>query len=265
MRLTIPTLILAVVAVALAEEPKGPLVSGDPARLDRVRKARMPAITEPVMFDTPEADAILSALEVFPPDNPWNLLVTDWPLHPKSKEIIDSVGANKPLRYNPDMAFVLVPPDQKKIDLKLVSLVPGDAEQPLAECGLHFGGPVVQLPGDGRPLWHALLQFVESTVVSDELRLEGVRPLARASAELLAGEQQPFEPAERLERRTVPRWRPNPRTHPQCADEGAQFVHPLRVLRAAQERPQVAGALGLAVLVKPVGVDEVRGGIAGVG
>jgi hypothetical protein len=80
----------------------------------------MPAVTKPVMFDTPEADAILSALEVFPPDNPWNLLVTDWPLHPKSKEIVASIGANKPLRYNPDMAFVLVPPDQKKIDLKVV-------------------------------------------------------------------------------------------------------------------------------------------------
>src|SRR5262249_30877654 len=31
----------------------------------------MPTITKPVMFDTPEADAILAALQVFPPDNPW--------------------------------------------------------------------------------------------------------------------------------------------------------------------------------------------------
>ena len=48
--------------------------------------------------------------------------VADWPLHPKSKDIIDSIGADKPLRYNPDMGFVLVPPDQKKIDVKLVEL-----------------------------------------------------------------------------------------------------------------------------------------------
>ena len=60
------------------------------------------------------------ALEVFPPDNPWNLVVEDWPLHPNSKNIVASIGADKPLRYNPDMGFVLVPPDQKKIDVKLV-------------------------------------------------------------------------------------------------------------------------------------------------
>ena len=30
----------------------------------------MPKVDRPLMFDTPEADAILSALEVFPPDHP---------------------------------------------------------------------------------------------------------------------------------------------------------------------------------------------------
>jgi len=107
--------------IALSAQPPKPLVSGDPARLERIRKAKMPKIDKPVMFNTPEADAILSALEIFPEDNPWNLVVSDWPLHPKSKDIVASIGTNKPLRYNPDMAFVLVPPDQKKIDLKLVS------------------------------------------------------------------------------------------------------------------------------------------------
>src|SRR3954452_2126167 len=93
----------------------------DPARLARIKAAKMPAITKPVSFDTPEADAICSALEVFPPDNPWNLLVEDWPLHPNSAKIVASVGADKPFRYNPDMGFVLVPPDQPKVDVKIVS------------------------------------------------------------------------------------------------------------------------------------------------
>jgi hypothetical protein len=31
---------------------------------------KMPAVTRPVRFDTPEADRILEALQVFPPDNP---------------------------------------------------------------------------------------------------------------------------------------------------------------------------------------------------
>jgi hypothetical protein len=93
---------------------------GDPARLERLRAAKMPRLDHPVLFDTPEADAILSALEVFPPDNPWNLDVSDWPLHPNSKNIIASIGPAKPFRYNPDMGFVLVPPGQKKVDVRIV-------------------------------------------------------------------------------------------------------------------------------------------------
>jgi hypothetical protein len=96
-------------------------VHGDPARLARIRAAKMPDIDTPVLFDTPEADAIVSALEVFPPDNPWNLVVNEWPLHPNSKKIIASIGANKKLRYNADMGYVLVPPGQATIDVKLGS------------------------------------------------------------------------------------------------------------------------------------------------
>jgi hypothetical protein len=105
-----------------------PLVGSDPARLKRLQSTKMPAITQPISFDTPEAAAICSALEVFPPDNPWNLVVEDWPLHPSSKQIIASIGPNKPFRCNPDMGFVLVPPDQKKVDVKIVSY-PGESDK----------------------------------------------------------------------------------------------------------------------------------------
>lgn len=77
-------------------------------------------ITKPIPFDTPEADAIVSKMQVFPKDNPWNTPVEKWPLHPNSAKIVASVGANKPFRHNTDMGYILVPPDQKKIDLKLV-------------------------------------------------------------------------------------------------------------------------------------------------
>ncbi len=77
------------------------------------------SITQPVMFNTPEADAIVSALQVFPPDNPWNQTVTDWPLHPNSRSLIAAIGAGKPLRYNPDMGFILVPPDQKRVNVQI--------------------------------------------------------------------------------------------------------------------------------------------------
>jgi hypothetical protein len=94
--------------------------AADPARLARIRSVKLPPITRPVMFDTPEADAILAALEIFPPDNPWNQVVSDWPVHPNSQKIIASIGPDKPLRYNPDMGFILVPPNQKKVELAVV-------------------------------------------------------------------------------------------------------------------------------------------------
>ena len=115
--LAVAAALLAVTAFAQAAPPVK--VGGDPARLERIQAAKMPKFDKPVLFDTPEADAILSALEVFPPDNPWNLVVSDWPLHPNSKNIIASIGVDKPMRYNADMGFVLVPPGQKKVDVKL--------------------------------------------------------------------------------------------------------------------------------------------------
>src|SRR6185437_5887140 len=82
---------------------------------------KIPAITRPVMFDTPEADRILAALQVFPADNPWNTDISRWPTHPNSKQIIASIGADKPFRYNPDMGFILVPAKQKRVEVQIVS------------------------------------------------------------------------------------------------------------------------------------------------
>src|SRR5262245_55342436 len=81
---------------------------------------KMPEIDKPVMFNTPKADEILAALQVFPADNPWNTDISKWPLHPNSKNIIASIGTDKPFRYNPDMGFILVPPGQKKVDVRIV-------------------------------------------------------------------------------------------------------------------------------------------------
>src|SRR5437667_10682659 len=80
----------------------------------------LPKITKPVMFDTPEADAILSALQVFPPDNPWNQDISALPVHADSSRIVASIGADKSLGYNLDMGFIIVPPDQKKVPVELL-------------------------------------------------------------------------------------------------------------------------------------------------
>jgi hypothetical protein len=128
---------------SLAIKPKEPAT--DPARLARIRATKMPLITQPVPFNTPEADAILGALEVFPPDNAWNQLVSGWPVHPNSRNIVASIGNDKPLRYNPDMGFILVPPDQKRVEVKITDY-PAESDK----------GPYPvpdQVPIEGWPAW----------------------------------------------------------------------------------------------------------------
>ena len=87
----------------------------------------LPPITQPVMFNTPEADRILETLQVFPPENPWNEDISQWPVHSNSRNIVAAIGAEKPLRYNPDMAFILVSPEQRRVSLKIVSY-PGESD-----------------------------------------------------------------------------------------------------------------------------------------
>jgi hypothetical protein len=75
------------------------------------KRPSMPKITQSVLFGTPEADRILSALQVFPPENPWNQEIDRLTVRSNSARIIASIGADKHLGYNLDMNFVIVPPD----------------------------------------------------------------------------------------------------------------------------------------------------------
>lgn len=103
-------------------------VSSDPARLERLKNAKMPKIDKVIEFNTPEADAICAALEVYPANNPWNLVIENWPVHPLSANIVGKIGPKKVFRYNDDMSFVIVPPGQKKMDVKIVSY-PGESDK----------------------------------------------------------------------------------------------------------------------------------------
>ena len=119
MRLNYLLILLLAQTAGLAADMPGVTIDQD--RLARLKTAKMPRFERPLQFDTPEADAILSALEVFPPDNPWNIPVDAWPAAPNSKAIIAAIGGSKPLRYNPDMGFVLIPPDQKKVAVQITA------------------------------------------------------------------------------------------------------------------------------------------------
>lgn len=84
------------------------------------RRPPLPKITHPVLFGTPEADRILEALQVFPPDNPWNQDISGMPVHSRSARIIANIGAGKHLGYNLDMNFIIVPPSQKRVPVKIL-------------------------------------------------------------------------------------------------------------------------------------------------
>lgn len=123
-KIFLAAVMLLVSFAASAADPVNPAgaqpgVTIDQARLARIKAAKMPAFAQPLHFNTPEADAILAALEVFPPDNPWNIPVDNWPVALNSAAMIATIGGAKPLRYNPDMCFVLVPSDQSKINVRL--------------------------------------------------------------------------------------------------------------------------------------------------
>jgi hypothetical protein len=109
----------------------------------------MPPIAQPVMFDTPEADRILAALQVFPPDNPWNEDISRRPVHPNSKRLVASVGEDKRLGYNRDMAFILVPRDQKRL---AVTLTDGSDESDPGPFPVPDNAPIENWPLNGEPL-----------------------------------------------------------------------------------------------------------------
>jgi len=77
-------------------------------------------IESPVMFDTPEADRILTAMQVFPPDNPWNENIADRPVDPMSDAIVGSIGRDGRLGFNLDMNFVIVPPNQPRVPVRVL-------------------------------------------------------------------------------------------------------------------------------------------------
>jgi len=112
-------------------------------------KPAMPSMTKPVMFNTPEADRILAVLQVFPPGNPWNEDISKLPVLGNSKAIIASIGADKSLAYNLDMAFILVPPDQKKVDFK-IKMYPEESDK--GPFPIPDNAPVEGWPLDGRTL-----------------------------------------------------------------------------------------------------------------
>jgi hypothetical protein len=90
-----------------------------------------PAVTNSVLFNTNDADTIVSAMQIFPVTNPWNECISNRPLLANSDAMIaqinSDVGANTKLKLFQEMNFVLVPDSQQLVSNKFVTYA-GDSD-----------------------------------------------------------------------------------------------------------------------------------------
>jgi hypothetical protein len=84
-----------------------------------------PVVTNAVLFNTPQADTLLSAMQVFPVTNAWNEDISRRPVLPNSDamiaQIITDLGSSRSsLRAFQEMNFVLVPNSQPLVPIAFV-------------------------------------------------------------------------------------------------------------------------------------------------
>jgi hypothetical protein len=82
----------------------------------------MPVVTQPLLFHTPEADAVISALQIFPWNHPWNEDISGRPLLSNSTAMINKISSElasnrRTLRAFYEMNFVLVPDNQSLVPI----------------------------------------------------------------------------------------------------------------------------------------------------
>src|SRR6266478_4318224 len=92
-----------------------------------------PVVTNAVLFNTTNADVILSAMQIFPVTNPWNEDISRRPVLTNSDAMIaqittDLSSSRRTLRAFQEMNFVLVPDSQPLVPIDF--LLYGDQSDP---------------------------------------------------------------------------------------------------------------------------------------
>ena len=96
-----------------------------PGRAERINQegrilGPAPVVTTPTLFNTPAADAIVSAMQIMPRDNPWNEDISRRPVLANSDAIIAQITSDlspsrRTLRPFYEMNYVLVPDNQPRV------------------------------------------------------------------------------------------------------------------------------------------------------
>src|ERR1017187_5039641 len=86
----------------------------------------LPAVTNAILFNTANADAVVSAMQIFPVTNPWNECVSNRPVLANSDammvNILTNVGSShRYLELFQEMNYVLVPDSQTVVSNKFVT------------------------------------------------------------------------------------------------------------------------------------------------
>ncbi|MFL6519693.1 MAG: PKD domain-containing protein [Chthoniobacterales bacterium] len=80
-----------------------------------------PIVTAPILFNTPAADAIVSAMQIMPRDNPWNEDISRRPILANSDAMIAQIkadlGTRQTLQPFYEMNYVLVPDNQPRVQI----------------------------------------------------------------------------------------------------------------------------------------------------
>ena len=90
-----------------------------PARINQEGRilGALPGVSNPMLFDTTNADAVLSAMQILPVTNPWNECISNRPVLVNSDAMIAQIIANassagRYFRTSQEMNYVLVPDSQ---------------------------------------------------------------------------------------------------------------------------------------------------------
>ena len=88
----------------------------------------LPVVTNSILFDTSNADAVVSAMQIFPVTNPWNECISNRPVLANSDAMIaqmefdftngltgSSIASHQKLHINFEMNYVLVPDNQPRV------------------------------------------------------------------------------------------------------------------------------------------------------
>src|SRR5262245_45176671 len=109
MRLLLAAIFISLAPLALAGE-----------RINTEGRIRPPAptVTQPILFNTAQADAVVSAMQIFPRDSAWNEDISRLPTLTNSDAMIAQITADlasnrRNLRLFYEMNYVLVPDNQQ--------------------------------------------------------------------------------------------------------------------------------------------------------